>query len=201
MSSLRRTAGPRAELSKRIQRWPLFSTVIVILIVALIVASPVRAQPFFEIVQRSQVDQTLVSAAAQATLYSLASLARLGTPFAFWEAPADLHKLKVLDERRIINLEGYARTSVAPRAQRARRNLPAFSIQQRSISAPDAQTLGDYYAIATALGLYMFEHGGRPKVIRLYAPGEAPFVTRFETTYGKRLQKFEEEFFGWLDRK
>jgi hypothetical protein len=126
---------------------------------------------------------------------------RIGTPFAFWEGPADLHKLKVLDERRIINFDGYVKATQLPRSVRARKNLPAFSIRRIGISYSTAQELSDHYAIAAALGLYLHEHGGWPRIVALYAPGNTPFAERFEAIYGKPLETFEQDFFSWLERQ
>jgi hypothetical protein len=266
------------------------SSLIVCAIAAALASRPGVAQLPFEIVQRGQVEPSVVQAVAQATLHSLASLARLGvvldgppkayicatkadyaavlvefglfdrptaerrsnfysgqsalgafalnlehmrsytarpdlqvwwtvpheifhlyqrqsradrigTPFAFWEGPADLHKLKVLDEQRIINFRSYVQATQLPRSLRARRNLPAFSIRRIGISYTTSQELSDHYAIATALGLYLHENGGWPSIIALYAPGDTPFAARFEAIYGTTLETFEQEFFNWLERQ
>jgi hypothetical protein len=48
------------------------------LLVAVLLTGPVAAQPHFEIVERGSIDPTVIHAVREATLYSLASLARLG---------------------------------------------------------------------------------------------------------------------------
>ncbi|MDR7519666.1 MAG: hypothetical protein QN131_09065 [Armatimonadota bacterium] len=251
---------------------------------------PTLAQLPFEIVQRGQVDPAVVQAVQQATLRSLASLARLGvvldgpvkaylcatkadyadvlvefglfdrptaerrshvysgqsalgafalnleyirsytarpdlqvwwtvphemfhlyqrqsqmdrrrTPFAFWEGPAELHKLKVLDERRVIDFQAYVKATLLPRSQQARKNHPAFSIRQIGIGTPEARTLGDFYRIAAALGIYLHETAGWPKIIALYAPGDTRFSAQFEAVFGRPVEEFERDFFAWLDRQ
>jgi hypothetical protein len=124
---------------------------------------------------------------------------RRGTPFAFWEGPAELHKFKVLGERQIINFERYVKATVIPRSQDARRRQSAFSIRQTGISASDAQTLGDFYRIAAALGVYMLEKGGWPKIVALYSAGDVMFPTQFRAVWGRSVEEFEVEFFAWLD--
>ena len=123
----------------------------------------------------------------------------IGTPWAFQEAPADLHKLKVLDERRIISFSAYAKATVLPRARTGRRNQPQFSIQANV--PPTDQTLGDWYALETALGLYLHENGGWPKIMVLHVSGATTFAARFVEVYGRPLAEFEQEFFTWLARQ
>jgi hypothetical protein len=122
-----------------------------------------------------------------------------GVPWAFLEAPADLHKLKVLDERGIISFRSYVNGTLLPRAREARRRWPDFSIQVSPTLT--ALNIADFYTIATALGIYLFDYGGWPKIIALNGPGTAPFGARFQAIYGKTLEDFEREFFAWLDRQ
>lgn len=272
------------------RRLPVRRLAQVVLSLSLLLLHSADAQPYFQVIQRGRADQDVVQAAEQATLHSLASLARLGitlddtvriylcatkadyagvlvelglfdrptaerranfysgqsalgafamnleyirsytarvadqvwwivphelfhlyqrqsrmdglgVPFAFWEAPANLHKLKVLDERRIISFQSYVKSRQLPRSLRARRDRPAFSIRRGLPSYTTAQELSDYYAIATALGIYMHDNGGWPRIITLYAPGDSRFPARFQIVYDKTLEEFEQEFFAWLDRQ
>ena len=120
-------------------------------------------------------------------------------PVAFQEGSADLHKLKVLHERRIVNMDSYVRQTLAPQAK-AGRTRWNISIASRSVSLT-ALNKDAHYALWAAMGYDLFLKGGWTKVIALNRPGRVPFPEHFQSVYGKTLDEFEQEFFAWLDRQ
>ncbi|MDR7519663.1 MAG: hypothetical protein QN131_09050 [Armatimonadota bacterium] len=120
-------------------------------------------------------------------------------PVAFQEGSADLHKLKVLHERRLINAVAYVHQHLVPAAKagRARWNI---SIMPRSVLLT-ALNKDAHYALWAVMGHYLSLNGGWPKIIELNGPGRTPFPERFQGLYGKALDEFGQEFFAWLDRQ
>ena len=125
---------------------------------------------------------------------------RVGMPWAFWEGPADLHKFKVLDERRIIRIDDYVRTRLVPQAKAGRVRWNMSIVAKASLTALNIE---DHYAVSSVMGyyMYMYLNGGWPKIIALNGPGEVPFAKRIQTIYDKTPEEFERDFFGWLDRQ
>lgn len=118
-------------------------------------------------------------------------------PPAFQESSAEMHKFKVLDERRIIVMDAYVRRILVPRAKAARARWN-FSI----LDWPrlDQANVEDFYALAGVLGYYQFLNGGWSKIVAL--DGDAsPFAQRVERVYGVPLQVYEQQFFAWLDQQ
>lgn len=131
---------------------------------------------------------------------------RVRMPWALVEGTADLHKFKVLHERRIIDFPAYTMRTTLPRAKRARERASQFSIQVVGLDAlpPDLsqEEVNDRYRVAAALGVYLHnEAGGWAKVMALHAPGATSFNARFQELYGKPLSEFEAEFWAWLARQ
>ncbi len=129
---------------------------------------------------------------------------RLGMPWAFREGVAELHKFRVLYEKRMIDFAAYTARTILPRARRAREGDPKFSIQAVDglpVELTQEQVRGRYW-MAAALGVYLHnEAGGWPKIMALHAEGARSFSGRFEDVYGRPLADFETEFWVWLGRR
>jgi hypothetical protein len=263
-------------------RWMVALT-LALLSVAMASPKSVHVQPYFELVERGAADPGSLRSAREATLYSLASMARLGviltsppkiyfaaaktdcvdihlemgwarpeaerrcdlftgmtfrgsyivnmeriralhhdpgafmwwlmphelwhlyqwqagdefwrnTPAAFQEATPEMHKFKVLDERRIIVMDAYVRRTLVPRAKAARARWNFSILDKPRLDQANADS---FYALAGVLGYYLFLNGGWPKIVAL--DGDArPFPERLESVYGIKPEIYEQQFFEWL---
>jgi hypothetical protein len=112
------------------------------------------------------------------------------TPAAFQESTPEMHKFKVLDERRIIAMDAYVRRTLVPRAKAARARWN-FSILDRP--RLDQSNTDPFYALAGVLGYYQFLNGGWPKIVA--RDGDVrPFSQRLESVYGIKSEIYERQF-------